>query len=224
MIDLDSLWEEVSGLGSVFGGSESRAQLGDDVLSGVQCLEEKSEGSKHSKTAVLDLLELLLSVFLGGVVDVERVPSSGVCKSNISRDAVLALLLDALNTLVLNPSHTSDNLVDGKAGNVVDGLKRVDVRVSIGTSEVLVTGEGSEKSRPDESNNGKLSDTSVGELGLTKPLNISHEVSLLVDGVVEGGEGSGGESNGVETNISDERSIEGGWSRSERKGTGSFIP
>ena len=136
-------------------------------------------------------------------------------KSNISRDAVLSLLFDADDALVFNPGHTSNNLVDGKVGNLLDGLKGVDVREGIGASEVFVTGESSEESRPDESNNGKLGDTAVGELGLTEPFKVAHEVALNVKGVVEGGKGGGGETNGVESNISNKGSIEGIGGRSE---------
>lgn len=191
--------------------------MGHNISSGVQCLEEKTESSNHSKTAVLNLLELLRGIFLRSVVDVEWVPAAWVSNSDISRNAVLALLFDADDTLVFNPGHTSDNLVDGKVGNLLDGLKGVDVREGIGTSEVLVTGEGTEKSRPDETNNGKLSDTAVGELGLTEPFKVTHEVAFFVKGVVEGGEGGGGETNGVESNISDKGSIEGVGGRSEGK-------
>jgi hypothetical protein len=209
------LWEEVSSLGIIIRTGESGAQLGNNISSRVQALEEKTEGTKHGKTAVLDLLKLLLSIFLRSIVDVEWVPSTGVSKSNISRNAVGALLFDALDTLVFNPGHTSNNLVDGKVGNLLDGLKGVNIREGIGSSEVLVTGEGSEKSRPDETNNGELSDTAVGELGLTKPLKVTHEVTLFVKGVVEGGEGGGGETNGVESNISNKGSIESIGGRSE---------
>ena len=138
------MWEEVSSLGVVIRASKSGAQLGHNVSSGVQCLEEKTESSDHSKTAMLDLLELLRSIFLGSVVDVEWVPSTWVSESNISRNTVLALLFDADHTLVFNPGHTTDNLVDGKVGNLLDGLKRVNVGEGISSSEVLVTGEGPE--------------------------------------------------------------------------------
>merc|ERR1719203_2198830 len=47
-------------------------------------------------------------------------------------------------------------------------LGGVGVRVSIDTGPV-VSGEGSEKPGPDESNNGNLGDTSVDELSLTVP-------------------------------------------------------
>jgi len=209
------LWEEVSSLGVVIRASKCGAQLGNNISSRVQCLEEKTESTNHSKTAVLNLLKLLLSIFFGGVVDVEWVPSAWVSKSNISGDAVLSLLFDADDTLVFNPGHTSYNLVDGKVGNLLDGLKGVNVREGIGTSEVLVTREGSEKSGPDESNNGKLGDTAVSQLGLTEPFKVAHEVALNVKGVVEGSERGGGETNGVESNISNKGSIEGIGGRSE---------
>lgn len=211
------MWEEVSSLGVIIGASKSRAQLGNNISSRVQALEEKTESTNHSETAVLNLLKLLFGIFLRSVVDVEWVPAAWVSKSNISRNAVLALLFDADDTLVFNPSHTSNNLVNGKVGNLLDGLKGVDVGEGISTSEVLVTGEGSEKSRPDETNNGKLSNTAVGELSLTEPFDVTHEVALNVKGVVERGKGGGGETNGVESDISNKGSVEGSGGRSERK-------
>jgi len=218
------LWEEVSGLGGVFRGGESRAELRDDVSSRVVGLEEKAEDAEHGKAAVLDFLKLLCGVFFWGVVEVEWVPATGVSEANISEDTVAALLLDPDHTLVFNPCHTSNNLVNGKIGNLGDGFERVNIRVGISSSEVLVTGEGSEKGRPDETNNGELSNTAVGKLCLTEPLDIGHEVSLLVERVVEGGEGGGGETNGVEANISGERSIKSGGGRSIWKSTGSLDP
>mmetsp|Transcript_20662 Transcript_20662/g.43413 ORF Transcript_20662/g.43413 Transcript_20662/m.43413 type:complete len:263 (-) Transcript_20662:85-873(-) len=222
--NLDSLGKEVSGFGSVFGSCKRRGKLGDDISSGVVVLADKSERSDHSKTAVLDFLELLVSIFLGRVVEVEGVPSAWVTNADVSDNTVLSLLLNPDDALELNPCHSSDNLVDGKLGDLGDGLKRVDVRVSVGSSEVLVSRERSEKSRPDESHDSKLGNTSVGELCLTKPLKIGHEVSLLVDGVVERGEGGGGESNRVKSGISGKGSVEGGGGRSEGKCTGALGP
>jgi len=184
-INLDSLWEEVSGLGSIFGSSESRAELGNDVGSRVGCLADETEGTKHSKTAVLDFLKLLVSVFLWRVVEVKWVVTTGVADANVSNNTVLSLLLDALDAVVFDPRHTSNNLVNGSCGHTGEGLKGVKVRVGISTSEVIRSGQGSEKSGPDETNNSKLGDTAVGKLGLTKPLKIAHEVSLLVKRVVE---------------------------------------
>jgi len=221
---LDSLGEEVSGFGSVFRSSKGRGKLRDDISSRVVVLADESEGSDHSKTAVLDFLELLVSIFLGRVVQVEWIPSAWVSNADVSNDAVFSLLLDPNDTLELDPGHSTDDLVDGKLRNLGDGLKRIGVRISIRSSEVLVSRERSEKSRPDESDNCKLGNTSVGEFSLTEPLKISHEVSLLVDGVVERGEGSGGETNGIEASISRERSVEGGGSRSEGKCTGALGP
>jgi len=218
------LWEEVSGLGSIFGCGESRAELRNDVGSRVGCLADKTEGTKHGKTAVLDLLELLVSIFLRRVVEAKWVVSAGVADSNVSNNTVLSLLLDADDALVFDPCHTSNNLVDGSLGHTGEGLKRVKVGVSINTSEVLRSGQGSEKSGPDETNNSKLSDTAVGKLGLTKPLKITHEVSLLVKRVVEGGSGDGGETNGVDADISWKRSVKSGGGGSERKSLGSLNP
>jgi len=222
--NLDSLWKEVSSLGIVIGRRESRAELRNDVSSRVESLAEKTEGTKHSKTAVLDLLELLLSIFLRSVIEAKWVPCTGVADANVSTNTVSSLLLDADDALVFNPCHTCNDLVNSSSGHVVDGLKGIDVRVGVNSSEVLTSWEGSEKCRPDETNNGKLSDAAVGKLGLTKPLKITHELSLLVKRVVEGGSGDSGETNGVEANISDERSVKSSGGRSKWKGPGSLIP
>ena len=218
------MWKEISGLGSIFGSGESRAELGNDVSSRVGSLADKTEGTKHSKTAVLDLLELLVSIFLRRVVEAKWVVSSGVADANVSDNTVGSLLLDADDTLVFNPCHTSNNLVDSGLGHTAEGIEGVKVRVSIGTSEVHRSGQSYEESRPDESNNSKLGDTAVGKLGLTKPLEISHEVSLYVKRVVEGGSRGGGETNGVETNISGKRSVKSVGGGSERKSLCSLNP
>eukprot|EP01083_Nonionella_stella_P197901 727169_1 len=171
---------------------------------------------------MLDLLKLLVRVLLRGVVNVEGVPCSGVSNSDVSEDTVGTLLLDADDTVVLNPSHTSDDLVDGGLRHGGEGLEGVEFTVGVSTSELIGSGEGSEKSGPEESDNGELGDTAVGKLGLTEPLEVAHEVSLNVKGVVEGGEGAGGESDGVESNISGEGAIKGIGRGSEWKCTGSF--
>ena len=185
-------------------------------------MADKSEGGNHGKTAVLDLLELLLSIFLRRVVEVEGVECTRVSNSDISNNTVGSLLLDKGDTTVLEPSRTGNNLVNGGFRHGGKGLEGVEFRVGINSSVCLDTGEGSEKSGPDESNNGELGDTAVGKLGLTEPLQVAHEVTLNVKGVVEGGEGRGGEANGVESNISGKGSVEGIGRRSERKSFGSL--
>lgn len=222
--NLDSLGKEVSGLGGVFGGGEGRGQLGNNISSGVDSLADKSEGTDHGKTAVLDLLNLLLRIFLRGVVDVEGVPSAGVTNTNVSGDTVGSLFLDADDAVVLDPCHTANDLVNGGLGHGGQGREGVELTVSINSAELVGSGEGSEKSRPEEADNGELGDTAVGKLGLTEPLNIAHEVTLNVKGVVEGGKGASGETDGVETNISGEGSIKGIGRGSEGKGLGSLNP
>eukprot|EP01083_Nonionella_stella_P144339 450508_1 len=173
---------------------------------------------------MLDLLKLLVRVLLRGVVNVEGVPCSGVSNSDVSEDTVGTLLLDADDTVVLDPGHAADDLVDGGFRHGGESLEGVELTVGINTSELIGSREGSEKSGPDESDNGKLGDTAVGKLGLTEPLNVAHEVTLNVKRVVEGGEGAGGESDGVKSNISGERAIEGVGAGSERKSLGSLNP
>mmetsp|Transcript_21761 Transcript_21761/g.39246 ORF Transcript_21761/g.39246 Transcript_21761/m.39246 type:complete len:216 (-) Transcript_21761:26-673(-) len=166
---------------------------------------------------MLDLLKLLVRIFLCGVVDVEGVPSTRVSNADVSTDTVSSLFPDADDTLVLEPGHTGDDLVDGRLGDSCEGLEGVELRVGIDSTELIRSGEGSEESRPDESNNGELGNAAVGEFGLTEPLEITHEVSFNVKGVVELSEGSGGESDGVETNISDQGTVKGVGAGSERK-------
>ena len=73
---LDTLRKEVSGLGVVFRGSESSSELGSNVSSWVASLKPEASSTKHSKTAVLDLLYLLLVVLLRRVVKAEWIVSS----------------------------------------------------------------------------------------------------------------------------------------------------
>jgi len=221
--NLDSLGKEVSSLGRVLGRGKGGGELGDNISSGVERLAEKSENGNHGKTAMLDLLGLLIGILLRGVIELEGVVCARVSNTDITADAVGTLLLDADDTLVLNPRHTSDDLVDGKVGHVVDGLKGVGVRVSIDSSEVGVSGDGSESSGPDESEDRELGDTSVGELGLSEPLKVGHKVSLLVDRVVELGETGSGEADGVETDISGQGAIKSVRAGSVRKGLGTVI-
>lgn len=222
--DLDSLGEEVSGLRRVLRCLEGRGELADNIGSRVVRLADKSEGGDHGQPAVLDLLNLLLGVLLRRVVDVEGVEGSGVSDANVADDAVGALLLDSDNSLVLKPGHAANDLVDGALRDSREGLEGVEFTVGINSAELIGSGEGAEESRPDEPNNGELSDTAMGELGLTEPLEVAHEVSLLVEGVVERGERLGGEADGVESNISRKAAVEGVRRGSEREGLGTLDP
>eukprot|EP01083_Nonionella_stella_P091001 254343_1 len=171
---------------------------------------------------MLDFLNLLFGILLRGVVDVEGVPCSRVSNTDVSEDTVSTLLLDADDTVVLDPGHAADDLVDGGFRHGGESLEGVELTVGINTSELIGSREGSEKSGPEESDNGELGDTAVGKLGLTEPLNVAHEVTLNVKRVVEGGEGAGGESDGVESDISNKGAIKGVGGRSEGEGLGSL--
>lgn len=219
--DLDSLGKEVPGLGRVLRCLEGRCELADDISSRVVRLADKSEGGNHGQPAVLDLLKLLLGELLRRVVEVEGVERSGVSDANVADDAVGALLLDSDNSLVLEPGTASNDLVDGALRDSREGLERVEfTEVSV----ALGSGEGAEESRPEETDNGELSDTAMGELSLTEPLKVAHEVSLNVKRVVERGKRLGGEANGVESNISRKAAVEGVRRRSEREGLGALGP
>ena len=66
--DLDSLGKEISSLCRIFGEDKCGAKLRHNVGTRVGSLADKSKGTKHGKTAVLDLLKLLLGILFGGVV------------------------------------------------------------------------------------------------------------------------------------------------------------
>ena len=217
---LDPLGKEVSGLGSIFGSGEGGAKLGHDVSTGVNGLADEAECGDHGKAAVLDLLELLLGVFVGGVVEVEGVPPAGVADADVAEDAVLALLLDADDALVLEPGGSGDDLVEGRLGHGGDCLKRVELGVGVDAAELVGAREGPEEARPDETDDRELRDAAVRELGLAEPLQVAHEVALLVQGVVEGREGGRGEADGVEPDVAGEGAIEGVGARSEGQGLG----
>lgn len=209
VLNLDSFWEEVSCLSYVFWNGESSSNLSYNVSSRVACLQPKSESSEHSKTAVLDFLKFDFSVFLFVEVQFKWVPGSELSNSEVSRHAGSSLFLDEGNTLQFDPGSCSYDLSEGKTWYVFEGFNwvRVVVRVYSGP---LVTWEGSVKSRPDESYNSELSDTSVGELSLAEPVKVAHGVPVVLS-VEEGGDVSGGESNWVESDISWEGPVEGGW-------------
>lgn len=169
MDHLDSFGEEISSLCVVVRGRKSTSQLVNNVQSRVLGLEVQSGDTKHSQTSVLDFLQLLLCVFFGGVGEAERIPAaSTLSKTDVSVDVALSLGLHVSKTLGLNPSHEGNDLEGGDQRNFVEGIKREKLTVGIkaGPGSGL---EGSEKSGPDETNNGQLGDTAVGELGLTVP-------------------------------------------------------
>jgi len=223
-VNLNSLGKEVSCLGCIFGSGKGGGKLSDHIGARVGGLADKAEDTNHGKTAMLDLLKLLVRIIFRGVFNVEGVPCSRVSNTNVSKDTVGSLLLDADDTVVFDPCHTSDNLVNGGFWDGGKSLEGVELTVGINTAELIGSREGSEESRPEESNNGKLGDTAVGKLGLTEPFNITHEVTLNVKRVVEGGEGTSGESDGVESDISRKGAIKSIRAGSERKSLGSLNP
>merc|ERR1719232_602681 len=98
------------------------------------------------------------------------------------------------------------------------GGEGVELAVRVDASEVLGAGEGAEESRPDEPDHGELRDATVRQLGLAEPLEVGHEVSLDVQGVVERREVARRESDGIEADVSREGAVEGVRARSEREG------
>jgi len=209
--DLDTLGKEVSGLGGVFGGNEGGSDLVNNVGSGVGVLAEKAKDSEHGQSAVLDFLDLLLVEFFGSVVQVEWVDARArsLSQLKVTGQSVGALLLDQRDTSKFDQGKDQDQLGDGLTGYVLEFLNGVLVGVSIDTGPV-VTGEGSEKRGPDETENGQLSDASVGDLGLAQPLNIGHAISGRGLGVEERRHRGGGESDGVETDITGKGSVKSG--------------
>jgi len=220
LTNLDTFREEVSGLGSVF-RSNKGSDLRDDVGSRVGVLAEETESTQHSQSAMLDFLDLLLVEFFRTVVQVEGVETRArsLSQLKVTRHSGGSLRLDQTDTSEFNQGENKDKLSNGLTGNVVEFLNGVDVGVSI-NSGPFVTREGSEKGRPDETNDSQLRDTSVGDLGFTQPLNISHSLRSRGLGVEEGRHRGGGESNGVETDITRKRSVKSGGATilGERKG------
>lgn len=223
MVSLDSLGKEVSGLGGILGDDKGLPDLGNNVLARVEALAVKSKGAHHGKTAVLKLLKLLLLEFFGAVVEAEGIPA-GLANTEITGDAVKSFLLDEGESSELNPGHGGDNLGNSKVRNVVELLKGVDVGVGVGTSP-FVTRESSDPSGDDEAQNGELGNTSVGDLSFTEPLH-----GIDVAGVkAEGFCGKdvpwlGGETNGVQTGISNKGTIEGVRGELSGEGIGNSVP
>ncbi len=173
--NLDALRKKVSGLGDVVRGGKTGSQLVNNILSGCQRLGPKSEDSNHGKTAVLQLLQSLLLVLFGAVVESEWVVASlALSDTKITGHVAGTFVLDDSKTTELKEGHEEEDLQKCKSRDLVEGLKGIGVAVRIKTSP-LVSGKGSEKSGSDETNNSKLGDTSMDEFGLTVPGQVIRE-------------------------------------------------
>jgi hypothetical protein len=166
---------------------------------------------------VLDLVELVSSILFWRVVEVERVETArSLSDTKVSSLVAGSLLIDDSNTTELEGGHEETDLKKSGRRGSGKGLNSVGVGVGIDTSP-LVSWKGSKKSRPDETDNGDLGNTTVHKLGLTVPGNA---IDLTVGGIEPRSSSNSGETNRVETNISDQGSIKG-WRRlGERKSGG----
>jgi hypothetical protein len=164
---------------------------------------------------VLKFLKLLLSISLLGVIESERVVTSlSLSNTEITGCVVTSLLLDNIDTSDLKIGHEKEDLENGKSGNLGESLEGVEVGVSINSSPII-SGKSSEKSRSEESNDSHLSDTSVDEFGLAVPVEVT-DFSLAAFASGEPGSyGYGGESQGIESDVSEHGSVEGSGSGGE---------
>ena len=121
----------------------------------------------HSASpAVLELLEPLLLVFLGRVVEVEGVPPSRALPDpKVSRHVVGPLVLDVVEPLDLEEGHEREDLEEGEAGHLAEGGEGVGVAVGVEAGPI-VSGEGAEKLGAEETKDGNLGDASVDQLGV----------------------------------------------------------
>ena len=169
---------------------------------------------------MLELLEALLLVLLGGVVEAEGVPPSlALTDAEITGLVGGTLLADDADAVELEAGHEEEDLEDGGAGDLGEGLEGVGVGVGVEAGG-LVAGEGAEKAGGDEANDGELGDTAVDELGLTVPGEVSDLAVAALEALEPGSDGDGGEAKGVETGITKHGSIEGGGGSGEGEGLG----
>mmetsp|Transcript_9140 Transcript_9140/g.26109 ORF Transcript_9140/g.26109 Transcript_9140/m.26109 type:complete len:304 (-) Transcript_9140:3-914(-) len=218
--NLDSFWEEVSGLGGVGWNGKSGAQLVGDGLSGGQGLRPKSEDSNHGETAVLELLQTLLLVLLVRVVEAERVVASlALSDAEVSGHVVGSFLLDDAQSAELEEGHEEEDLEEGESWDLAECLQRVGVAVGVDAGP-LVAWEGSEESRGDESDDGDLGDASVDELGLAVPCEVAWDSVASLDALEPGADWDGGEAERVEANVSQHGAVKGGWGGGEWEGGG----
>jgi hypothetical protein len=222
--NLDALRKEVSCLGGVVRDGKTVSQLRDNGFSRCQSLGPESKDTNHSKTAVLKFLQSLLFVLFGTVVESEGVVAAiTLSDAEVSGRVCGSLFLDDPQTAEFKNGHEEEDLQKSKTGGLVEGLKGVGVAVSINTSP-FVSGESSEKSGGDESNNGDLGNTSMDELGLAVPGQVIGESVASLKSSEPWANRDGRETKGVETNISQHGSIKGSGGSGERKGNGrSFI-
>lgn len=217
---LDTLGEEVSSLGNVVGGGEGGTELVGDANAGGLALGPEAEDAEHGKTAVLELLKALLLVLLGGVVEAEGVPPSlALADAKVTGLVGGTLLADDVDALGLEVGHEEEDLEDGGAGDLGEGLEGVGVGVGV-EAGVLVAGEGAEEAGGDEANDGELGDAAVDELGLTVPGEVAELAVAALEAVEPGSDGDGGEAKGVETGITEHGSVEGGGGSGEGEGLG----
>jgi hypothetical protein len=200
MKDLDSFGEKVSSLGVVCRVDGCSTQLASNIKTGCPGLQEKAGDTEHGQAAMLEFLKLLLFVLLRGIIEVVWVVSS-LSKVEVARNAVFSLLLDKLEPVDFHASHGDQDLDKSNTRDLVKGLEGVGVVVGISSSPV-VTGEGSESSGPDESEDCQLGDTSVGDFGLTEVLEAVRAAVPIR------GSNSTRVSKWVETNISDHGSVQ----------------
>lgn len=169
---------------------------------------------------MLELLQALLLVLLGGVVEAEGVvPSLALADAKVTRHEGGTLLADDVDASDLEVGHAEEDLKDGGAGDLGEGLEGVGVGVGI-EAGVLVAGEGAEEAGGDEANDGDLGDTAVDELGLAVPGEVADLAVAALEAVEPGSDGDGGEAEGIETGITEHGSIESGGGSGEGEGLG----
>lgn len=210
---LDSLGKEVSGPFVVFRVGQGRGQLVEDTNARLVGLPDKSHNGNHCQTSVLCLLNLLLEVFFGGVVESEGVESSvSLSPSEVTWGVRRSQSPHSLDAEKIHETHEGNNLPDTSEGGFADGSHRVGC-------DTLKSWDACE-SREDESKDGHLGDTSVHEFDLTVPFN-SGKAGVSGEGktveVVSHQVGLGGQEAWVETDISGKTSVKGGGGVLERK-------
>lgn len=174
-------------------------------------LKEHAEGTEHGKAAVLELLHLLCPVFLGAVVEVERV-EAGLSESEVT--GLLVATDDALGAEALEEEDEGKNVPVAGLGDLREGSVRVKGSVGISrNAHIGVTGE-VEPGGDDVSDHSELGDSAVDDLGLAVPLETvsSEEVGWVV-----------GEASGIESDITGEGTIKVSGSLVEGEGDRAVI-
>ncbi|CAH0374241.1 unnamed protein product [Pelagomonas calceolata] len=159
---LDALREVEAGLRHELG--LAAAEHGEDAdVARARRLGREADDAEHREAAVLDLLELLLGVLLGRVVEAERVPAArALAEAEVAGH--VGRVLELVHAVDFERGHERQDLVPAGVRDRVDGLERV----HLAEGAVLAREVGDLREDPAQAR--ELGDAAVHELGLAEDL------------------------------------------------------